>query len=266
MPYASGSSGNTIHYQVFGDGGPAITLIQGLGLSGRYWFVLPEELARAGYRVLVPDNRGTGKSPLPRRPFPIGAMADDVAAVLDAEGIERTVVAGISMGGMIAQHVALRHAARVEGLVLMATTCGLPHGKLPSARALQMLLSLPFSRGREASRRMAELLLPQCELDRAKEHLADWPAALREEPPVPRAFFMQLAAVLTHSTGARLRDIRCPTVVVTGEEDMLIPPHNSRIIADRIPGAMLEVLPRVAHAIPALDRRSIVRSIERVRG
>jgi aminoacrylate hydrolase len=127
-----------------------------------------------------------------------------------------------------------------------------------------MLVSLPFARGREASRRMAEILLPRAEIPRAHEHLADWPKALAEEPPVPRSFFMQLGAVMTHSTGARLHEIRCPTLVLAGEQDILIPPHNSRILADRIPGATLELLPHCAHAIPALDRTALHRSITRL--
>ena len=242
-----------------------MVLIQGLGLSGRFWFVLPEELAESGYRVLVPDNRGTGKSELPRRPFPMSAMADDVAAILEAEAVDRAVVAGISMGGMIAQHVAIRHPSRVEGLVLMATTCGLPHGRLPGPRAIKTLLSLPFARGREASRLMAELLLPAHEIGNAREHLKDWPAAMREEPPRPQSFFMQLGAVLTHSTGARLREIECPTLVITGEHDVLVPPDNSEILARLIPTATLERLPECAHAIPALDRQCLRRAIEHVR-
>ncbi len=265
MPYATAPGGNLVHYRTFGNSGPPVVLVQGLALSGRFWFTIPEELGRAGYRVLVPDNRGTGRSELPAPPWPIGAMADDVAAVLDAERVDRAVVVGISMGGMIAQHVALRHPYRTEGLVLLATTCGLPHGRLPAPRTLQMLLSLPFARGKRASRMMARLLLPECELGRAREHLSDWPAAMAAEGPRPRTFFSQLGAVALHSTGARLRDIRCPTLVVTGDEDLLVPPRNSRILAQGIPGATLEVLPGVGHAIPALDRDVVRRAVARVR-
>lgn len=149
VPYARSAGGNLVHYRVFGHEGPAVVLVQGLGLSGRFWFTIPEDLARAGYRVVVPDNRGTGRSDLPSRPWPIGAMADDVAAVLDTEGVDLAVVVGIAMDGTIAPHVALRHPHRSDGLVLLATTCGLPHGKLPSARTLQVLLPLPFARGRD---------------------------------------------------------------------------------------------------------------------
>lgn len=265
MPYASGNHGNRVHYRAFGEAGSAVVLIQGLGLSGRFWFRVPEDLAGAGYRVLVPDNRGTGQSDLPRRPWRMGDMADDVAAVLEEEGLERATVVGISMGGMIAQHFAIRHPERTEGLVLMATTCGLPHGRLPDPSTLGMLLRSPFARGAEANRNLIRLLLPEDEAHRAKELFADWPQAFAEEGRRPRTFFMQLGAVLLHSTGHRLRDIRCPTVVVHGEKDVLVPHRNAEIIAQRIPGSRLHSLRGVAHAIPSLDRDAVRRAIEQVR-
>ena len=265
MPYARGVDRNRIHYRVVGDEGPPVVLVQGLGLSGRFWFDVPDELAEQGYRVLVPDNRGTGDSDLPRRPWRMGAMADDVAAVLDAEGIDRATVVGISMGGMIAQHFGLRHPDRTEGLVLMATTCGLPHGRLPGPATLHMLLRSPFLRGRAANQNLIRMLLPESERHRAKELFAGWPKAFAEEGYRPRAFFMQLGAVLLHSTGARLCDIRCPTVVLHGDEDILVPYRNGEIIAQRIPSARLESLRGVAHAIPPLDRECIRRAIEHVR-
>lgn len=267
MPYARGAHGNRVHYRVFGDEqAPPVVLVQGLGLSGRFWFQIPEELAGAGYRVVVPDNRGTGRSELPRRPWRMGAMADDVAAVLDSEEIERATVVGISMGGMIAQHVAIRHADRLEGLVLMATTCGLPHGRLPDPATIGLLLRSPFARGAEANRNMVRLLLPREEAHRAKELFADWPKAFAEEGARPRTFFMQLGAVLLHSTGGKLGDIRCPTVVVHGDRDVLVPHRNAEIIARRIPSARLESLRGVAHAIPSLDRDAVRRAVELVRG
>lgn len=125
---------------------------------------------------------------------------------------------------------------------------------------------MPFLRGKEASARLARLLLPEAELGMAREHLRDWPAAMAEEGPRPRTFFKQVAAVATHSTGARLRDVRCPTLIVTGDCDVLVPPANAQILARRIPGAMLEVLQGVGHAIPALDRDVVLRCVQRVRG
>ena len=267
MPFATGHRGARVFYDVHGDRGPHVVLIQGLGLSSTFWFDLPRRLAEHpedGFRVVVLDNRGVGRSDKPRGPYRMAHMADDVSAVLDHAGIDGAYVVGISMGGMIAQHVALRHAARVRGLVLLATTCGLPHGHLPGPRTLATLLSLPFVR-RGPTGGLPHLLLPRRHVPRAAELLADWPAAMRREPVPPSAFFAQFAAVLAHSTGARLGEIRCPTVVVTGTEDILVPPRNAEVLAKRIRGAMLEVLPDVGHGIPILDEAVVHRALSRLR-
>jgi len=272
VPFATGPGGARIHYEVREpDGAPrtrTVVLVQGLGLSSRFWFDLPERLSSGPlpWRVVVLDNRGVGRSDRPRGPYRMTTMADDVAAVLDAAGLERVFVAGISLGGMIAQHVALRHPGRIEGLVLLATTAGLPYARLPRARALATLLSLPLVGPRrppaQVGRAIARLLLSERDVPRARELLAHWPAAMRAEPSSPRSYFAQLAAVLGHSTGLRLRRIACPTVVVTGDDDVLIPPHNSRMLARLIPGAQLHVVESCGHAIPASDPDCVRRALD----
>jgi pimeloyl-ACP methyl ester carboxylesterase len=148
----------------------------------------------------------------------------------------------------------------------MATTPGLPHARLPQPRTLAKLVGVGLARRRDdPARALSKLLLPKKLQPRAKELFAKWPAAMREDPTDPRAFFGQLAAAATHSTGARLPDVRCPAVVVTGEEDILIPPKNSHVIASLIPGAHLEVLPDVGHGIPLVDESVVHRALERLR-
>lgn len=263
MAQAIGPGEHRIHYREVGDPGhPTLVLIQGLGLDGRFWFDMPETLAadpRQPWRVLVPDNRGVGRSAMPRRPWTMADMADDIAAMLDAAGVRHAVLAGISMGGMIAQQVALRHPERVRGLVLMATWAGLPYGKLPALRSVGDLIR-PSLTGRRDIEGIARILLPEAEIPRAREHLSGWIALMREQAPTREAFFGQLGAVVSHSTGHRLGRIRVPTKVVTGTEDRLIPPVNSRRLAARIPGATLELLPGVAHAVPMLDRQVVRRN------
>lgn len=232
-----------------------MVLLQGLGLSGRFWFDTPDELAAEGRRVLTPDNRGTGGSDRPGGVYRMRDLADDVAAVLDDAGIDRAYVMGISLGGMIAQHVALRHPDRVRGLALLATTPGLPHGRLPHPRALATLLSIPFlMRRRESTRSFYRLILPDKHVGRAPELLAGWPAAVRADPLRAGTFLRQFGAAATHSTGFRLRDVACPTLVVTGDEDVLIPPSNSHFLAKRIPRSRLWILPETGHGIPIQDR------------
>jgi pimeloyl-ACP methyl ester carboxylesterase len=104
-------------------------------------------------------------------------------------------------------------------------------------------------------------LLPHKHRARARELLADWPAALAAEPPPLVAFWLHLAAAATHSTGSRLPRLRCATVVVHGEEDVLIHPDNGRILAARIPGASLEMLADVGHGIPIIDERVVARAL-----
>ena len=102
-------------------------------------------------------------------------------------------------------------------------------------------------------------ILPESEMANARELLAHWFELMREQAPTRKAFLGQLGAVASHSTGRRLSTIASPTRVVTGDEDRLIPPRNSELLAARIPGAELEVLPGVAHAIPLIDREVVRR-------
>jgi len=264
MPFAAAADGTCIHYQVVGGTGPAVVLLQGLGLSSRFWFDHPARLAAAvpPCRVILVDNRGVGRSDRPWGPYRMGQLADDVAAVLREAGFERAFVVGVSLGGMIAQHVALRHPDRVAGLGLLATTPGLPSGTLPDPATLWSLVRLPFTHDPRA---LARVLLSAKHRPRARELLARWPAAMRREPVAPRVFFAQLAAAAGHSTGSRLATLRCPTVVVAGADDVVIPPANSRFLARRIPGAELEILPDVGHALPVVDDQVVVRTVRRLR-
>jgi pimeloyl-ACP methyl ester carboxylesterase len=273
MAQAWGNDGQPVHYRVVGDEtGYPVVLLQGLGLAGDFWADVPERLAALAsgpYRVCVVDNRGVGASRLRRRrPFAIRRMADDVAAVLDAEKIERAIVAGISLGGMIAQHVALRHPARVAGLVLMATTGGGRRLRLPGPLSLARLVSVPFGdlRGRRPNvDAFARLVLPASELGRAREHMRDlMPAFDAHEVSLP-AFFAQLGAVLDHLRGADVAKIRCPTLVMAAEEDCLLPPRNAELLAQGIPGAHFEVAAGVGHGIPILDRDAVGRAVSRLR-
>jgi 3-oxoadipate enol-lactonase len=265
MPFAS-ARGARIHYTKTGVRGPAVVLVQGLGLSSRFWFDIPEMLAsdpHAPRRVIAIDNRGTGESDKPRRLWSMATMADDVAAVLDDANVESAFVVGISMGGMIAQHVALRHPHRVDGLVLLATTAGFLMGALPEAQALARLLRLPFG-GPRAGENLARLLLPESKWPRAKEIFREWPRAMRDHPTAPHTFAAHLFAASTHLVTGRLGEIRCPAVVVAGVHDSLVRLKNAEVLARRIPKAELEVLEEVGHAIFAEDRELVQRMIVRL--
>ena len=240
MPFATGARGARIYYETRGTAGPPAILIQGLGLSSRFWFDLPDRLAtgRDPWRVLTPDHRGVGRSDRPLGPYGMRTMADDVAGVLD-------------------------HA----GLVLLATTAGFPHVRLPRLSALAYFLGLPLT-GRlnrdPIDPAFARLLLSRKDVPRAGELLSGWPAALKTEPTSLRVFAAHFAAVLGHATGAALRQVACPTVIVSGDDDALLPAQNSRVLARLIPGAHLEIVPG-GHILPANDPECVRRALDRAR-
>jgi len=266
MPHATAADGTLVHYDrvtAEGDARGSVVLVQGLGISGRFWFETPAQLAARGWDVLVVDNRGTGRSGKPRGPYSITTMAHDLASVMAAASVPRATVIGISMGGMIAQRFAIEHGDRLDGLVLLATSMGLPHGRLPTLRALRAFVMAGFNDGGD-SRERHRIFLPDSALDQAKELMRNWDELLAGEELPLHAFFGQLAAAAMHSTGFQLGRITCPTVVVGGRDDILVPPINAERIARRIPHAALEIVPGVAHAIPLLDAQVIPRALARL--
>lgn len=257
--------GATIVYDVFGQG-PPIVLVQGLGMPGAMWRELAGELAGHGLRAILIDNRGTGRSVNHRPLFLMRDLADDVGAVLaQACPDERACAVGISLGGMITQHVALRHGQRLRGLVLAATTCGLPHNLLKGAfvepRALALLLKLSFMPKKTGAEEFRRLLAHPDSADKMPELLGRIERVFADFPTPPETYLRQLVAALFHSTGGRLEDIHHPTRVITGDSDFLIPPENSRLLASRLPNATLEIVERAGHIFPMERPGRLTRAI-----
>lgn len=269
MPHVRTSDGLRIHYALHGaPDRPAVVLLMGLGAPGTFWFDIPERLAADDehpYRVVVVDNRGTGRSDMPTRPFGMPRFADDVAQVLDDAGIDRAFVVGMSMGGMIAQHVALRHPERVRGLGLFCTSAGLISARFATPFMLGTLLSAPFTKKGEGEKVLGRLLLAPSRQHEAAALVHQYRDAMRDSRPSPEAFARHLGAILTHHTLLRLDRIRVPTAVVTGDSDALLHPSHSRVLADRIPNARLEVLPEVGHGLHSSDPDAVRRTLSWLR-
>jgi len=242
----------SIYYEVLGGGGSPIILIHGYNSTKVEWDLSQLERMAGRHRVVIFDNRGVGQTDKPSTPYTMPGFAADVVGLLDALPVDKAHVMGVSMGGMIAQHVALEHPERVLGLILGCTAAGEP-GTLfpinPSGEVLELLLR-PSTGDRAKDNRDAwPIIYSRRFIEGNREYLE---ARLRDtlaypEAP-PYALRLQLEAQLnTHDNLHRLADIRQPTLVQTGSEDVLIPPGNSRILADQIPNARLIEYPAAAH-------------------
>jgi pimeloyl-ACP methyl ester carboxylesterase len=237
-----------LHYETFGEAdAPPLLLIMGMGFSSRAWGELPVHLAER-YRVIVYDNRGTGRSTSAGLVFRVKDMADDAAAVLDAAGAWSAFVFGISMGGMVAMELALGHPERVKALVLGATFAGWLGSRKPS-----LLTSTDVLVGGLLSRLGAHRMLGRALVSRATAK-AD-PKALSRfldgaERAGPGLLLQQMTAVTLHASASRLSGITAPTLVLTGDEDRLVPEANSRRLAELIPGARFVLLPGAGHCFP----------------
>ncbi len=255
MPVAR--SGDTeLYFESTGAGAPVL-LVMGLGMNATGWWRTVPVLAER-FRVLAFDNRGVGRSARPAGPYSMAQLAADAVAVLDAAGEDSAHVYGISLGGMIAQEIALRHPDRVRGLALGATTPGGPR----SVAAADETLAFFRRRGEMTAEEAVWASVPYNYGPRTRaEHgdrIAEDIVQRLRYPIEPEPYKAQLAAAMGHDTHDRLGAIAAPTIVVHGERDVMVPPGNGRLLAEGIPGAELVTDPDAGHLYftdaPALDR------------
>src|ERR1700688_161234 len=237
-----------LNYDLYGKREPLL-MIMGLGASSATWDPeLVEDLART-FRVITFDNRGTGQSDKPDAPYSIEMFADDAAGLLGKLDGPRAHVFGVSMGGMIAQEFALRHPTHTATLTLGCTTAGGTHSIPPPPESLKILTAPREGVSPEDVIRRGWPLghTPKYIAENRGKLEAAIPRLLKYPTP-PYAFQRQLEATYPLKTYERLPQIKAPTLVVTGAEDVLIPAKNSEIIASQIPGAKLHLIAGVGHA------------------
>ncbi len=234
-----------IYYEIHGEGFPLI-LIRGLGSNADHWYAqLP--VFSSHFSVVSFDNRGIGRSQKSDENYTISMMAEDTVALMDAIGISKAHILGISMGGMIAQQVALTYPLKVHGLVLACTHCGGGHAVRASEEIAKIFAEYIFTGSQEAAQKAAACLFTERTLSERTEIIHQYQKVSRKFPPETATLINQWKAIQGHDTWAELPNIKTPTLVITGSEDTLIPPQNSTILAERIPDAQLRVIEGGAH-------------------
>lgn len=226
----------TMHYEAIGKGEPLI-LISGLGNDSRSWRAQAPQLASM-YRVIAFDNRGSGRTDAPDGPYSIAVMAEDTVSLMEALGIRRAHIMGVSMGGYIAQEVAINYPERVAGLVLATTSPGpyliktsilLPWvkealGHLPPLTIFQLMLPFMFNDACFESPEVLEMAVAMI---------------ARGSPGPPQVLARQMIACVEYNARHRMGRISAPTLVIAGSDDPFVPLSLSEELAQGIPGARL---------------------------
>jgi 3-oxoadipate enol-lactonase len=232
-----------------------LLLIMGFMMNAAAWAPQIPAFAER-YRVIAFDNRGAGRSSQPDGAYTIPRMATDAVGLLDHLGVGSAHVLGASMGGMIAQELAIQHPARVRGLMLACTTPGGPHsagwdamraGTAEAAAVEDVAAALTPERVGEF---LGQLFTPEF-LSNPGPGFGQMAASFAQYPQTLAGLKGQAAAVAAHDAYDRLGRIAAPTLVIAGDADPMIDPANSRILAERIAGAELRLMPGLRHAFTA---------------
>jgi 3-oxoadipate enol-lactonase len=240
MPFVE-NQGAKLYWDEQGSGEPLL-LIMGLSYPSYMWHRSRPVLAKH-HRTIAFDNRGVGQSDVPPGVYSIPLMASDAAAVLDAAGVASAHVFGVSMGGMIAQEFALQYPKRVRSLILGCTAAGGPNAVQAEPAALQALMRRDLT-----PEQSKEAIIPFIYDAATPRERIDEDMAIRMKwYPTPQGYAGQLQGIFGWESYSRIAQITAPTLVIHGETDRLIPFENGRLIAGRIPGAKLVIIPNASH-------------------
>jgi pimeloyl-ACP methyl ester carboxylesterase len=226
-----------------------VLFIMGFGMSGAVWGPQVDAL-QSDHRCCHYDHLGVGESD--RGPFlrTVPGMADDAVRILDDLAWDRAHVVGVSMGGMIAQELALRSADRCHSLTLVATHGGAPVASLPTLQGMGLFLKGLFGGRKVRMRSLPRLLYPPEFLESIGEEVLGAHLRVRlDRPPALRTVLGQLYAVWRHSTESRLSQISLPTLLVRPGRDILIRPSQTDRLAERIPGARVLRFEDAGHGV-----------------
>jgi len=234
-----------LYYEIHGTGEPLL-LIHGLGLDSGAWIgqVLP---LSSSYQVITFDNRGSGRTDAPALPYSTEMMAEDTIALLDALGVDRVHVLGFSMGGLITQVLAIKYPDRVQRLVLASTAAKLPALSRQVIQSWAQLLKEKIRPGVRVRLQLPWLFTNQfLQSDATVDELINLSLRYPYQPTI-NGFTGQVGACVMHNTLDQLSQIVAPTLVLAGQEDILIPVKASQAMMSNLPNATLQIVDHASH-------------------
>ena len=209
-------------------------------------------------KVVLFDNRGAGRTDKPDIEYSIKMMANDTTSLMDRLKIEKAHILGYSMGGSIAQEIALSYPEKLEKLILCSTGCGGPKS-IPASEEIRtgLFSSREGLSDEEKLRNSMPLYFPEDFIRKNPDKVEDYIRRSLLAPIPPHSYRRQLMAVLDFNSYERLKDIKSPTLVISGKEDILVPHENSILLAENIPGAKLILLDNLGHGLFTPDPKLI---------
>lgn len=251
-----------MYYEIHGEGSPLV-MIMGLSANTDWWTPELIESLADEFQVIIFDNRGAGKTNNPDRDFSIRTLADDTIGLMDALNVDEFFLFGISMGGMIAQEIAINYPERVEKLILAATNCGGSKQVLPDQEVLDIL-----SRPREnvppekIINGTIPLLYTEDFIENNPEFIEKHAQALLKSPISAESFERQIKAIMGFNTHLKLKKISSPTLIIHGKKDVIIPYENSEILNKKIPNSKVILLEESGHSLFQPDPGTVVNHIK----
>jgi 3-oxoadipate enol-lactonase len=227
--------------------GPPLLMIMGMSGTALHWGEPFLRELLEDFEVIVYDHRGVGASSRLEGPVAIAQMAQDAVGLMAALELDSAHVLGISMGGMIAQELALGHPDRIRTLTLGCTYCGGPGSALADPRALEALVAAMSSGDRQRALRAGWEINVSPSMAQDADAYARFQAIAAQRAVAVPVVMAQMQACAAHDTNARLGDLTMPTLVIHGTVDQLLPVANGHLIASLIDGSRLEVLDDVGH-------------------
>ena len=227
--------------------GPPLLLIQGMSGTMWHWGEPFLEPLRREFEVIVYNHRGVGASSVLEGGVTTAQMAEDGAGLLAALDIASAHVLGISMGGMVAQELALGHPELVNTLTLGCTYCGGEGSSLAAPEIVQRLGQAMLSGNRELALRTAWEVNVSAKMAADADAYADFLDVAQEHAVAIPVVMAQMQACAAHDTSGRLAQLAMPTLVMHGTEDQMIPVQNGRLIASLIAGSELEIFEGAGH-------------------
>ncbi len=245
-------------YEVTGEGHPLV-LIAGVGYGGWFWHRVVPALAEQ-FQVITFDNRGAGATDKPDGPYTTPMMAQDTAGLLDGLGVRRAYVMGHSLGGFIAQELALARPDLVERLILASTTYGGPNVIPITPEALEVLTNREGDPVELVRRGIGVACAPGF-AERHPEVVQELLDYRLTNPVPPAQYQAQVMAGAEHNAEERIGQITCPVLVLFGEDDRVVPPGNADLLAQKLPNARVKILPGVGHIFPIEDPEATVEAM-----